>query len=64
MKKIQVFLRENKAADAVSLLRAAREVWPERDEFGSENMSFDEELIALREIFMASLPGKYIQQLM
>lgn len=45
--------------EAVSLFHAAREVWPERNEFGSENMSVEEELNALQEIFMANLHSKF-----
>lgn len=33
-----------------------REVWPDRNEFGSEDITAEEEFMALREIFMAPLP--------
>ncbi|CAL1528353.1 unnamed protein product, partial [Lymnaea stagnalis] len=56
MLRVQAFLRDNKPAEALALFRAAREVWPDRDEFGSESMNQEEELFALREVFMASLP--------
>ncbi|BFZ22565.1 hypothetical protein BsWGS_25604 [Bradybaena similaris] len=55
MLRIQSCLRDRNLVEAVSLFHAAREVWPERDEFGSENMSVEEELNALQEIFMANL---------
>jgi len=35
-----------------------REIWPERDDFGSEDISPEDEFMALREIFMANLPSK------
>lgn len=58
MVNIQQFLRDQKFSEAVALFRAAREVWPERNEFGSDSMSQDDELLALREVFMARLPSK------
>ncbi|XP_063423277.1 protein timeless homolog isoform X3 [Mytilus trossulus] len=56
MIKIQDALRENKPGEAIALIRSAREIWPERDDFGSEDISPEEEFMALREIFMANLP--------
>ena len=37
-----------------------REVWPERNEFGTADISPEDEFMALREIFMTSLPSKFI----
>ena len=36
-----------------------REVWPERNEFGTADISPEDEFMALREIFMTSLPSKF-----
>jgi timeless len=40
----------------VALFRAAREVWPEEDQFGSQNITSEEEFMALREVFLTPLP--------
>ncbi|XP_046476559.1 protein timeless homolog [Neodiprion pinetum] len=55
MKRVQKFLRVNKFDEAIGLLRAAREVWPENDSFGHAGMTEEEEFIALREIYFADL---------
>lgn len=55
MRKINRYLRKKELAEAVSLMRSAREVWPEGDVFGSQAMEQSEEFLALREIFMANL---------
>ncbi|KAK9703341.1 hypothetical protein QE152_g29405 [Popillia japonica] len=57
MKNIQHKLRNNEFEQAVGLLRASREVWPENDCFGSNNMPPEEEFLALRDIFFADLGG-------
>ena len=36
-----------------------REVWPERNEFGTPDISPEDEFMALREIFMTHLPSKF-----
>ncbi|KAI0224465.1 hypothetical protein LSAT2_024533 [Lamellibrachia satsuma] len=56
MRQIQDGLRSNRPGEAVALLRAAREVWPEREEFGSADISPEEEFMALREICYANIP--------
>ncbi|GFN94793.1 protein timeless homolog [Plakobranchus ocellatus] len=56
MLRIQSSLRDGRSGEAIALFRAAREVWPEGEEFGSQDMAEEEEFTALREIFMASLP--------
>uniref|UniRef100_A0A0L8FYM3 Timeless N-terminal domain-containing protein n=1 Tax=Octopus bimaculoides TaxID=37653 RepID=A0A0L8FYM3_OCTBM len=55
MVRIQTCLRSKNPAEAVALLRAAREVWPDNNEFGSAEMSPEDEFLALREVFMANL---------
>ena len=42
------------------ILLFCREVWPERNEFGTADISPEDEFMALREIFMTSLPSKFI----
>ncbi|XP_046584148.1 LOW QUALITY PROTEIN: protein timeless homolog [Haliotis rubra] len=56
MCRIQDSMRNRLPGEAVAIFRGAREVWPERDEFGTQNMSPEDEFMALREIFMAPLP--------
>ncbi|XP_018561954.1 protein timeless homolog [Anoplophora glabripennis] len=55
MKNVQKRLRSGQFEGAIGLLRAAREVWPENDSFGSNNMAPEEEFLALRDIFFADL---------
>ncbi|XP_021358144.1 protein timeless homolog [Mizuhopecten yessoensis] len=56
MISIQDALRHSQPGNGIALLRAAREIWPEKNEFGSVDISPEEEFMALREIFMAPLP--------
>ncbi|KAH3702538.1 hypothetical protein DPMN_077562, partial [Dreissena polymorpha] len=56
MIRIQDAMRGRQPGEAVALFRAAREVWPERNEFGSADISPEDEFMALREIFMTQLP--------
>ncbi|XP_060128020.1 protein timeless homolog [Zootoca vivipara] len=56
MVRIQDSLLAGQAPEALSLLRSAREVWPEGDVFGSSSLGPDEEVELLRQIFFASLP--------
>ncbi|KAL4229318.1 hypothetical protein ACF0H5_012360 [Mactra antiquata] len=60
MIRIQDCLRGRQPGTAVALFRAARDVWPDRDEFGSTDISPEDEFMALREIFMTALPSKYL----
>ncbi|KAG5899963.1 hypothetical protein JTB14_034534 [Gonioctena quinquepunctata] len=60
MKKIQSKLREGDFEDAIGLMRAAREVWPENDSFGSSNITPEEEFLALREIYFAELGNELV----
>ncbi|XP_011874597.1 PREDICTED: protein timeless homolog isoform X1 [Vollenhovia emeryi] len=55
MKRIQKLLRQRNLEQAVGLLRAAREVWPENDHFGKVDILPEEEFLALHEIFFADL---------
>lgn len=54
--RIQDALRDQRPGEALALLRAAREVWPERDQFGAQDIGPEEEFMAVREIFMSDLP--------
>ncbi|XP_072423149.1 protein timeless homolog isoform X1 [Chiloscyllium punctatum] len=53
---IQDALLAGKAAEALVLLRAAREVWPEGDVFGSSDLQLEEESELLKQILFAKLP--------
>ena len=55
MKNIQRALRDNEPARAVALMRAAREVWPDGDNFGEAGAEPEEEFMALREVLFAEL---------
>ncbi|CAL4069323.1 unnamed protein product, partial [Meganyctiphanes norvegica] len=55
MRKINLLLRRKEMAEAVSLMRSSREVWPEGDIFGAQGLSHEDEFMALREVFMAPL---------
>ncbi|KAK3876876.1 hypothetical protein Pcinc_018372 [Petrolisthes cinctipes] len=55
MRRINKLLRNKELAEAVSLMRSAREVWPEGDVFGAANLDHSDEFLALREVFMANL---------
>ncbi|KAK6175117.1 hypothetical protein SNE40_013642 [Patella caerulea] len=62
MIRIQDTLREKKTGEAVALFRAAREVWPERDEFGAVDVSPEDEFMLVREIFLAPLPRPTVER--
>ena len=55
MRKVNALLRKKELPEAVSLFRASREVWPEGDIFGSQNIEPSEEFSCLRDVFMADL---------
>ncbi|XP_030370378.1 protein timeless homolog [Scaptodrosophila lebanonensis] len=55
MIRINKLLRIEKLEQAIALLRAAREVWPENDVFGAISAAPEEELLLLREIFMHNI---------
>ncbi|XP_051865366.1 protein timeless homolog isoform X2 [Pristis pectinata] len=56
MIRIQDAMLAGKATEALVLLRAAREVWPEGDVFGSSDLLLEEESELLRQILFANLP--------
>ncbi|XP_053153417.1 protein timeless homolog [Hemicordylus capensis] len=56
MVRIQDSLLAGQAPEALSLLRSAREVWPEGDIFGSSTSEPDEEIELLKQILFANLP--------
>nr|XP_030722476.1 protein timeless homolog isoform X2 [Globicephala melas] len=56
MVRIQDCLLAGQAPQALTLLRSAREVWPEGDVFGSQDISPEEEIQLLKQIVWAPLP--------
>ncbi|KAL6111612.1 timeless [Pungitius sinensis] len=56
MVRVQDALLGRLAPEALGLLRAAREVWPEGDVFGSADVEPEEELELLKQILHANLP--------
>ncbi|XP_073174495.1 protein timeless homolog isoform X4 [Lepidochelys kempii] len=56
MVRIQDSLLGHQAPAALTLLRSAREVWPEQDVFGSPQAALEEEIQLLRQILFAPLP--------
>ncbi|XP_066527256.1 protein timeless homolog [Hoplias malabaricus] len=56
MIRIQDALLARTGPEALGLLRAAREVWPEGDVFGSVEVQPEEELELLKQILFAELP--------
>ncbi|XP_017143003.1 protein timeless homolog [Drosophila miranda] len=55
MIRINKLLRTEKLEQAIALLRAAREVWPENEVFGAVAAAPKDELLLLREIFMHNI---------
>ncbi|XP_078287391.1 protein timeless homolog isoform X2 [Rhinoraja longicauda] len=62
MIRIQDAVLAGKAAEALVLLRAAREVWPEGDVFGSSNILLTEESELLKQILFANLPRQPVAE--
>uniref|UniRef100_A0A3P8NLG0 Timeless circadian clock n=1 Tax=Astatotilapia calliptera TaxID=8154 RepID=A0A3P8NLG0_ASTCA len=56
MVRVQDALLARMGPEALGLLRAAREVWPEGDVFGSADVEPEEELELLKQILHAKLP--------
>uniref|UniRef100_UPI00358E8A49 protein timeless homolog n=1 Tax=Myxine glutinosa TaxID=7769 RepID=UPI00358E8A49 len=59
-KRIQKALFMQQPLEALGLLKAAREVWPEGGMFGTVESHLDEELQLLHQIFNATLPGEQL----
>ena len=57
MGRIRLFLIDAEHPEAVSLLRAAREVWPGA-EFGSHGISVDDEMEVVKEILFNPAAGE------
>ncbi|XP_025415567.1 protein timeless homolog isoform X4 [Sipha flava] len=55
MRRIRILIRDKHLEDAVKLLRASREIWPEDSYFGKPGLNHDEELDILKQIFSADL---------
>merc|ERR1719367_1462133 len=58
MIRIQDSLRKSHSRQAVALLHAPREVWPENESFGAIDADAEDEFIALREILFAEIERK------
>ncbi|XP_058811331.1 protein timeless homolog [Topomyia yanbarensis] len=56
MIRIHSLLRDGKYEHAIILMRSGREIWPEDDCFGSALSAPEDELMQLKEIFLANLP--------
>ncbi|XP_066564287.1 protein timeless homolog isoform X3 [Amia ocellicauda] len=56
MVRIQDALLAKQGPEALALIRAAREVWPEGDVFGAADVVAEEELELLKQILFANLP--------
>ncbi|KAM9814101.1 protein timeless homolog [Neosynchiropus ocellatus] len=56
MVRVQDVLLTKQGPEALALLRAARDVWPEDDVFGSADVEPEEELELLKQILHANLP--------
>uniref|UniRef100_A0A668AE35 Timeless circadian clock n=1 Tax=Myripristis murdjan TaxID=586833 RepID=A0A668AE35_9TELE len=59
MVRVQDALLAKLGPEALGLLRAAREVWPEGDVFGSADVEPEEELELLKQILHANLPSNF-----
>lgn len=55
MRRISKHLRGKELPQAVALMRAAREVWPEGDIFGPQESDSTQDFLTLQEIFLANL---------
>jgi timeless len=52
MMRIYKMLRDGNYEQAVLLLRAAREVWPDDESFGKSSRTPEEDLMLLKEIYV------------
>ncbi|XP_050692209.1 protein timeless homolog [Eriocheir sinensis] len=55
MRRISRHLQDKEYPQAVALLRAARDVWPEGDVFGPQAADHTQDFLTLQEVFMANL---------
>ena len=55
MVRIQDALKAKKCGEAIALLRASRELWPENDSFGAKDAELEDEYMAMREILFAEI---------
>lgn len=62
MIRIQDTLIGRQGPEALSLLRAARDVWPEGDVFGAADVEPEEELDLLKQILFANLPRSSVPE--
>ncbi|XP_063071673.1 protein timeless homolog [Engraulis encrasicolus] len=62
MVRIQDALIGRQGPEALSLLRAARDVWPEGDVFGAADVEPEEELDLLKQILQANLPRSSVPE--
>ena len=53
--RIQDALKAKKCGEAIALLRASRELWPENDSFGAKDAELEDEYMAMREILFAEI---------
>ena len=53
--RIQDALKAKKCGEAIALLRASRELWPENDSFGANDAELEDEYMAMREILFAEI---------
>lgn len=60
MTRIHKFLRDEDFESAVLLMRAGRVCWPDTECFGAPDAQPEEELMLMKEIYMADLEtGEY-----
>lgn len=59
MYKIRHALVSKQAEQAVSLLRSARELWPDGDSFGAADIDSEDEFMVLREIYLSNIENPH-----
>lgn len=55
MLMVQRALRHRRIADAVGIYRAARDLWPADDVFGTKDMATEDEFLELRAVYFVDL---------
>ena len=48
-------MKTKKCGEAIAILRASRELWPENDSFGAKDAELEDEYMAMREILFAEI---------